>query len=395
MSSKPLPEGSVVANRIWKRFREDARAPQLKDRLRLPTAGPRADRWRWALKDIDFAIEPGQSVGLMGTNGSGKSTLLKVLTRVMAPHTGHVDIIGRVGALIEVRAGIHPELSGRENVYLYGSLLGLPRRVVAQRFDDIVGFAELSTAIDRQVKFYSTGMQMRLGFAVAAYLQPDVLLVDEVLAVGDAAFQQRCLDRMREVLQSGTTLVLVSHDLASLEAMCQRGLWLDNGVLRHDGPMRETLAAYRGAIEEYADLGYYPDGPVRLAKCTVSGPDGAMAKTDAPLDIAINVQSTENCPGRFFIGVSEGASTPIFVVSNFLTVEEGETNIAVRLERLPVARGRYSLWVGMVAASDRDLIPWHHTASFDVGGPVLEDAPQAVVRLSPVLVASDWTLDSQ
>ncbi|MDQ1726957.1 MAG: type transport system ATP-binding protein [Frankiaceae bacterium] len=393
MSSEILPDGSVVANRIWKRFREDARRPELRDRLRLPARRTGSARWRWALRDIDFAIAPGESVGLMGTNGSGKSTLLKVLTRVMAPHSGRVDITGRVGALIEVRAGIHPELSGRENVYLYGSLLGLPRRVVAARFDDIVGFAELSSAIDRQVKYYSTGMQMRLGFAVAAYLEPDVLLVDEVLAVGDAAFQQRCLDRMREVLQSGTTLVLVSHDLASLEAMCQRGLWLDNGTLKHDGPMRETLTAYRGAIEEYADLGYYPDGPVRLTKCAVSAPGGAMASTDDALDVSLTLESQESCPGRLFIGVSEGASTPIFVVSSFLRIREGVTNIECRLERLPVARGRYSLWVGMISAADRDLLPWHHAASFDVGGPVLDEAPQAVVRLSPVHVASVWNHD--
>ena len=392
MSSSSLPDGTVAANRIWKRFREDQRHPQLREWLRKPAAGT-SDRWRWALKDIDFAIEPGESVGLMGSNGSGKSTLLKVLTRVMAPHSGHVDIIGRVGALIEVRAGIHPELSGRENVYLYGSLLGLPRKVVAQRFDDIVGFAELSSAIDRQVKYYSTGMQMRLGFAVAAYLEPDVLLVDEVLAVGDAAFQQRCLDRMREVLQSGTTLVLVSHDLASLEAMCKRGLWLDNGVLRNDGPMRETLTAYRGAIEEYADLGYYPGGPVRLTKTAVEGLDGGVPSTAHPLQISLTVESQEHMPGRMFIGVSEGASTPIFVVSNFLRVREGTTQIECQLERLPVARGRYSLWVGLVSAGDRDLLPWHHAASFDVGGPILDEAPQAVVRLSPVHVASTWDND--
>lgn len=392
MSSNPLPDGSVVATRIWKRFKEDARRPELRDRLRLRGPGDRG-KWRWALRDIDFSIAPGESVGLMGTNGSGKSTLLKVLTRVMAPHTGRVDIHGRVGALIEVRAGIHPELSGRENVYLYGSLLGLPRRVVAQRFDDIIDFAELSTAIDRQVKYYSTGMQMRLGFAVAAHLEPDVLLVDEVLAVGDAAFQQRCLDRMREVLQNGTTLVLVSHDLASLEAMCKRGMWLDNGVLKHDGSMRDTLAAYRGAIEEIADLGYYPDGPARLVGSSVSGADGSVPSTAHPLEITLAVDSNEAFPGRMFIGISEGASTPIFVVSTFLRIREGRTNIQCVLERLPVARGRYSLWVGMISRSDRDLIPWHHTASFEVGGPILDEAPQAVVRLSPVHVASTWDHD--
>ena len=184
----------------------------------------RPQRWRWALRDIDFDVAPGESVGLVGSNGSGKSTLLKILHRVMYPYAGSVEVVGRVGALIEVRSGIHPQLTGRENIVpVRLAPRAWPPTAVASRFDEIVAFAELEQAIDRQVKFYSSGMQMRLGFAVAAFLEPDVLLVDEVLAVGDAAFQQRCLDRMRYVLTQGTTLVLVSHDLAAVEATCARG----------------------------------------------------------------------------------------------------------------------------------------------------------------------------
>src|SRR5436190_2240032 len=203
-----LPEGALRANRVWKRFRADRRPRRLRDALEAPRdwmlrSQERARRYRWALRDIDFEIEPGESVGLIGMNGSGKSTLLKILNSIMYPYAGSIEIEGRVGALLDVG-----------------------RRAIATRFDDIVAFAELELAIDRQAKFYSSGMQMRLGFAVAAFLEPDVLLIDEVLAVGDTSFQQRCLDKMRSVRQDGTTLVFVSHDLNAVEAMCDRALWL-------------------------------------------------------------------------------------------------------------------------------------------------------------------------
>src|SRR5688500_10689509 len=185
------PEGTLVADRVWKRFHADRRYSQLRTEIqRLRERGRRRrDDYRWALRDVDFRVAPGDSIALVGINGSGKSTLLKILTRVMYPYAGSLDVVGRVGALIEVRAGIHPELTGRENIHLYGTLLGLSRKEVASRFDEIVDFAQLEDAIDRQVKFYSSGMQMRLGFGVAAFLEPDVLLVDEVLAVGDSTFQ--------------------------------------------------------------------------------------------------------------------------------------------------------------------------------------------------------------
>ena len=248
--STTIAPGTIGIDHMWKRFRADRTRPifrdevvRLSDRLH-GRSGP--ERWRWALRDIEADIAPGEAVGLFGTNGSGKSTLLKILTRVMYPTAGDLRIRGRVGALIEVKAGIHPDLTGRENVFLYGSILGLRRAEIAARFDDIVDFAELSDAVDRQLKFYSSGMSMRLGFAVAAFLQPDILLVDEVLAVGDATFQQRCLDRMRAVLNEGTTLVFVSHDLASIEAIATRGIWMHYGEIAADGPVRAVTGEVPG-----------------------------------------------------------------------------------------------------------------------------------------------------
>src|SRR5918992_1709576 len=289
------PEGTITAQHLWKRFRTDPRQRQLRERIRHAGDVFRRDpanKWRYVLKDVTFGVEPGEAVALIGPNGSGKSTLLKVLTRVMYPYAGSVEVSGRTGALIEVKAGIHPELTGRENVYLYGTLLGLRRRQVTKRFDEIVNFAELENAIDRQVKFYSSGMQMRLGFAVAAYLEPDVLLVDEVLAVGDAAFQQRCLDRMRVVLHQGTTLVFVSHDFAAVEATCQRGVWLRQGVIDADGPIRHILGAYRQSIEEAAETVYRVDGLVHLLKAEASGPKGGTPRTQEGFEIRTVVESS-------------------------------------------------------------------------------------------------------
>ncbi|HEV7163456.1 MAG TPA: ABC transporter ATP-binding protein, partial [Solirubrobacteraceae bacterium] len=205
----------------------DERPTYLQDRLAVfgdRLRSRQGESWRWALNDISLRAEPGESWALVGANGAGKSTLLKIISRVMYQTAGKLEMAGRVGALIEVRAGLTPLLTGRENIYLTGSIMGLKRRDVARRFDEIVAFAELERAVDRQVKYYSSGMQMRLGFAVAAHLQPDILLVDEVLAVGDASFQQRCLDQIRAVLNEGTTLLFVSHDLAAVEASCTNGI---------------------------------------------------------------------------------------------------------------------------------------------------------------------------
>jgi len=345
------------------------------------------------LRDVSFDVRPGESVGLVGQNGAGKSTLLKLLVRVMYPYAGSVEVAGRVGALIEVRSGIHPDLTGRENAFLTGSLLGLKRREVTRRFDDIVAFAQLESAIDRQVKFYSTGMQMRLGFAVAAFLEPDVLVVDEVLAVGDAAFQQRCLDRMREVLAQGTTLVLVSHDLPSVEAMCGRSLWMRDGVIAQDGPTREVLAGYRGYIEEYAEAAFEEVGEVRLGGVEARRPDGGIATTHAPLRVSMTVRGPESGSGRIYVGISEGPATPTLLVSTRMRLSAGETAVGCTIDGLPLPRGRYALWVGLIDDGGRDLVPWHPSGSFDVAGPDLDPAPPAIVRLSPVHARAEWTVD--
>jgi ABC-2 type transport system ATP-binding protein len=280
-------------------------------------------------------------------------------------------------------------------VYVTGSLLGLRRKEVARRFDEIVAFAELEDAIDRQVKFYSSGMQMRLGFAVAAFLEPDVLLVDEALAVGDAAFQQKCLDRMRSVLAQGTTLVFVSHDLAAVEATCSRGVWLQHGVVASDGPVRDVLGAYRRSIEEAAEALSEVTGMVRLAKSELIGPQGGPPRTQAPLDLRVVVESPEPRSGRIFLGVSEGPASPIFVVRRDIHLVPGETEVTCQVERLSLPKGRFYVWVGIFDASGGELLPWHPLTAFDVVGPELDEAPRAIARLAPVHVATTWNVEAR
>jgi ABC-type polysaccharide/polyol phosphate transport system ATPase subunit len=366
------------------------------DRFRRIRRGEMDKRYRWVLRDISLHAEPGEAVGLIGANGSGKSTLLKMLIRVMYPYAGRVRAVGRVGALIEVRAGIQPDLSGRENISMYGSLLGLPRKEVARRFDEIVAFAEVSEAIDRQVKFYSSGMQMRLGFAVAAFLEPDILVVDEVLAVGDASFQQKCLNRMRKVLANGTTLVFVSHDLAAVEATCNRALWLDQGTLQVDGPVRDVLSAYRNSVEEAAELEGPVNGLIRLVKAQVgNGVRGtATPKTGKPLRVSLVIEAPWPTQANVVIGVSEGTATPIFVVRRDHQLQSGETEIRCDIDHLPLPRGRYYLWVGVF---DRkvDILPWHPVTRFDVAGPALQNVPKAIVRLAPLHVDSLWQANAR
>jgi ABC-type polysaccharide/polyol phosphate transport system ATPase subunit len=394
------PAGTIQAREVWKRFRSDDRPTYLQDQLaraRDRVRGGSRPSYRWALREIDLRAAPGESWALVGANGAGKSTLLKILSRVMYPTAGEVRVAGRVGALIEVRAGISPLLTGRENVFLTGSIMGLKRRDVAKRFDEIVTFAELEHAIDRQVKYYSSGMQMRLGFGVAAFLQPDVLLVDEVLAVGDATFQQRCLDRIRTVLAEGATLMFVSHDLAAVEASCANGVWIHHGVVQAMGPVRDVLAAYRAAVEgEAADSRPEIEGLLKVRDVQACAPDGGLASTGGPLSVSFSVHAGQRHRAWVYLGVSEGAATPIFLINpgRETMLEPGETQIQCEVQSLPLPSGRYYLWGGIYEnwTNGTELIGWQPLTHFDVYGPELDAAPRAVVRLSPLHVESSWEI---
>ena len=208
----------------------------------------------WALRDVSFTVQPGETLGIIGANGSGKSTCLKLLTRIIEPTAGTVKVSGRVSALLELGAGFHPELTGRENTFLYSAVLGLRRQEMARRFEDVVAFAELERFIDIPVKFYSSGMYVRLAFAVATNVNPDVLLVDEVLAVGDQSFQAKCFERIQELQARGVTIVFVSHSLDVVRTLCSHTLWLENGVLREDGATESVVARYLESVRRKEEL---------------------------------------------------------------------------------------------------------------------------------------------
>src|SRR5579863_4550810 len=202
----------------------------------------------WALKDVSLEVKEGEVLGLIGRNGAGKTTLLKILSRITKPTTGWAEIRGRVGSLLEVGTGFHPELTGRENTFLSGAILGMAKSEITRKFDEIVAFAELEKFIDTPVKHYSSGMYVRLAFAVAAHLEPEILLVDEVLAVGDVKFQRKCLGKMGDVARAGRTIILVSHQLNQIRRLCNRAVWVDSGELRLTGPTAEVVSGYETAM---------------------------------------------------------------------------------------------------------------------------------------------------
>lgn len=217
----------------------------------------------WALKDVSFEVKTGDVLGVIGRNGAGKSTLLKVLSRITRPSGGEIELQGRVGSLLEVGTGFHPELTGRDNIFLNGAILGMKRQEVARKFDEIVAFAEIDKFLDTPVKRYSSGMYTRLAFAVAAHLEPDVLVVDEVLAVGDAAFQQKCLGKMRQVSRHGRTVLFVSHNMTAIKSLCTRGILIDKGQVAIDGDVDEVVDRYLTAGTDMARTGIIPDDAPR------------------------------------------------------------------------------------------------------------------------------------
>ena len=236
----------------------------------------------WALKDVDFTVDDGEVVGVIGRNGAGKSTLLKILARVTPPTLGVARMRGRVGPLLEVGTGFHLELSGRENIYLNGAILGMTRTDIRRRFDEIVAFAGVEEFLDMPVKRYSSGMFLRLAFSVAAHVEPDIVVVDEVLAVGDAEFQRRCLGKMSEFGREGRTVLFVSHDLGAIARICPRAIWLEDGRILHDGPASRSIEMYldvRAERASYVELPPQANQAVQLLSVGISGPDGAVLDT--------------------------------------------------------------------------------------------------------------------
>jgi lipopolysaccharide transport system ATP-binding protein len=258
-----MAEAAVVCDGVWKKFRRGEVNDSLRDLI--PALARRAfgrkpsddlaEREFWALRDLSFEVKPGEALGIIGPNGAGKSTTLKLLTKILRPTRGHFQVRGRIGALIEVAAGFHPDLTGRENVFLQGAIMGMRRHEITQRFDEIVEFAEVQEFLDTPVKRYSSGMNARLGFAIAAHLRPDVLIVDEVLAVGDLAFQQKAFRRLGEVVAEGVPAIVVSHQLDRVAALCSQAILLNKGTVVHHGTPAQCIGRYLESSTQRAGAG--------------------------------------------------------------------------------------------------------------------------------------------
>jgi lipopolysaccharide transport system ATP-binding protein len=344
----------------------------------------------WALRDLTLTINSGEVVGLIGHNGAGKSTLLKILSRITEPSSGYADVSGRVGSLLEVGTGFHPELTGRENIYLNGAILGMRRAEIRARFDEITAFAEIDRFLDTPVKRYSSGMSVRLAFAVAAHLEPEILLVDEVLAVGDAAFQRKSLAKMSEVARAGRTVLFVSHNLAIIQALCQRGILLERGQVQADGQVSEILDNYLAGLERAsaADLLEREDRDGRGWRQTllkrVELIDASSGQSNAvvggrPAKLVIEV--TELLPAlecRVTIANSLGQSIAVLDSEVSAPADARDPELGPRIEceipTVPLLPGRYRLDVGLKANSVvQDGL--QAAAFFDVEPGVMEGRP--------------------
>jgi ABC-type polysaccharide/polyol phosphate transport system ATPase subunit len=312
------------------------------------TRGRRGDRGTdfWALQDVSFTVGTGQLVGIIGRNGAGKTTLLRILARITAPTAGVARVRGRLSALLDVGTGFHDELTGRENVFLSGAILGMSRRDVRARFDQIASFAAVEQFLDTPLKRYSAGMRLRLAFAVAAHLEPDVLVIDEALAVGDAEFQRRCLGTMEDLQRSGRTVVFVSHDLGAIGRLCERTLWLDQGRIVFDGPTPDSLRMYFDAVGRIdagrAEIETDPHLPVALKSVWITAEDGAPLTEPTRLDtivLRLRLEVRERIPGLdvgFYIADSMGLrvledTLRVAVPASQLGSALGEAEVAVTL----------------------------------------------------------------
>jgi ABC-type polysaccharide/polyol phosphate transport system ATPase subunit len=317
----------------------------------------------WALRDVSFAVEPGSAVGLVGRNGSGKTTLLRLLSGIVKPTSGRVEVGGRIGSLLELGAGFHPDMTGRENVFLNGSIHGLKRTAIREKLDEIVTFAGLEDFIDLPVRTYSSGMYMRLGFAIAAHIEADVLLLDEVFAVGDEAFQRKCFGKIFEFKQRGGTIVFVSHDAASVERLCDRAILLKDGRVAFDGATHEAIVEYRRLLagernpeERAAGLKEWGGDVARVEHARLLGPDGGermQLLAGEPFAIALDVAADEPiAPPRLSWELRDDAAMLLAagaVSTDELGWEDGTRTLPLRFdaERPPFADGRLHLRVDL------------------------------------------------
>jgi ABC-type polysaccharide/polyol phosphate transport system ATPase subunit len=317
----------------------------------------------WALRSVDFEVHEGEVLGLIGRNGSGKTTLLKILSRITRPTSGWAEIHGRVGSLLEVGTGFHPELTGRENAYLSGAILGMSKVEITRKFDEIVAFAELEKFIDTPVKHYSSGMYVRLAFAVAAHLEPEILLVDEVLAVGDIKFQRKCMGKMGDVARAGRTIILVSHQLNQIRRLCQRVVWIDGGLLRQAGPTTDVVGAYEADMSAAGLDGERPaSGRAQFLRWKLTGSNRAsdhILASDGETSVSFLLRVNQRLDGVHH-AVNLYDQHRHLLWGNALdgvTLEPGLYEFSYTLPSLPLRPGPYS-WRAVIYDSGERVDDW-------------------------------------
>ncbi len=346
---------------------------------------PEDAKYIWALRDLSLDIMPGEVVGIVGRNGAGKSTLLKVLSRITAPTSGRAELYGRVGSLLEVGTGFHPELTGRENIYLMGAILGMRRAEINRKFDEMLAFAGVERFVDTPIKFYSSGMFVRLAFAVAAHLETEILLVDEVLAVGDAAFQRKCLGKIGDVARHGRTVLFVSHNMASIEALCSSCILINGGELEAKGDaaqivmryMAAELSAHEGSralIGHQGRTGISSPLMKSVSLLAGAGQTTGMVRMDEPLDVRVEFEAEAAIRPVLGVSVRTAEGMPLFGVNNRWT-NDGIENDPIRagtitcsLGKLPLMPGMYflDLFFGDFGDPTRDLDVVREAISFEV-----------------------------
>ena len=329
----------------------------------------------WALRDVSFEIHEGDAVGIIGRNGAGKSTLLKVLSRITTPSLGSAEIHGRVGSLLEVGTGFHPELTGRENTYLNGAILGMKNREIDAKFDEIVQFAELEKFIDTPVKHYSSGMYMRLAFAVAAHLETEILLIDEVLAVGDAAFQKRCLGKMEEVAAAGRTVLFVSHNMSAVTALCRRAIWIEAGTVGADGAAGEVAGRYMQTLAAGDFHLVNKDHGLTIKGVTLLNSDGERTTTftaGESLTVEIGFETERPIRTPYVSLLVQGLQGACFAANMFLdgqrpTSLEGRGTLRCRFLSVPLLPQPYTVRLTLTSADGREkIVQPQDVASFSV-----------------------------
>ena len=386
--------GEIVAEHASRHFKVYPReARRLKDAVVARRRSRPTDVV--ALRDVSFRVEPGSAVGLVGRNGSGKTTLLRLISGIIKPTSGSVDVGGRVGSLLELGAGFHPDLTGRENVFLNGSIHGLKRAYVREQLDEIVAFAGLEQFIDLPVRTYSSGMYMRLGFAIAAHIDADLLLLDEVFAVGDEQFQRKCFGKIFEFKQRGGTIVFVSHDASAVERLCDRAILLRDGGVEFDGATHAAIVRYRQLLagdldpaERGAGLKEWGSGEARIADFALLGPDGeARAQFLAGEQLTLRLRVTAECPlppPRLSLELRDASGLLVAGAGRStadLGWDQATTELVARfeVEQLPLADGRFHVRLGLTDETGERLYHWLDDALAFVVYPSGEES--GVVRL--------------